>query len=295
MTKAEVIEYNNVLPDEYQSLADKAIKYALISVAFTYNRMDLSQLRDRISNITKGKIAELLFYHYCNTNKINIDPEACSTPFWLPDNRDFYWLEGEWDIKNNYFFCDDKDANGFDCTKLPALIPNKSAYDQWSKRNAHLIPFSKYNAYIFTFMRLRPKNKNYFTVELIPEQLDFLTSLVAKFNNSSHSNMPFLEKWFFDELNKRGPCEYISLQYHPELYITGCANPKYWHLFKDIPSENENQYHIDCIENKKWYTSTNSIVSYHDGALRTKIRNKACPILLLPSFKSILKNLTKQT
>ena len=56
MSQEEVIIFKNVGAQEYQTFANQAIKYALISVAFTYNRMDKSKLSARINNITKGKI-----------------------------------------------------------------------------------------------------------------------------------------------------------------------------------------------------------------------------------------------
>lgn len=289
MSQEEVIIFKNVGAQEYQTFANQAIKYALISVAFTYNRMDKSKLSARINNITKGKIAEFLFYEFCRQNGVLIDPEACSTPFWKPDNRDFLWIGGEWDIKNNYFYCSDLDFKNFDCTKLPALIPNKTHYDQWSKRNDHLIADSRFNAYVFTFMRLRPNDKNFFSLLLSEDQLSFITSIVDQHNKSNQQNMPFMDSWFFQKLNEKGPSEYIALNYHPEIIITGCANPRYWDMFKDIPSNDDSLPYITHTSNSNWYQQKDGWVSFLNGTLVTKIKNRTCPVSLLPSFSSVIK------
>jgi hypothetical protein len=84
------------------SIVNKSINYALISISYTYNRMDLDKLAQRIQNITKGKIAEHLFQYYLIQQKTQVDFKSCQTPFYLPDKRDFLMGEYEWDIKNNF-------------------------------------------------------------------------------------------------------------------------------------------------------------------------------------------------
>ncbi len=291
MTPDEVIIFKNVKPEVFMILAQQAIKYALVSVAFTYNRMDKNKLSDRINNITKGKIAEYLFFHYCGQNGIKVEPDPCHTPFWMPDNRDFFWLGGEWDIKNNYFYCSDKDFKSFDCTLLPALIPNKSTYDQWSKRNHHLITSSRFNAYVFTFIRLDPKERLFFNTNLNEDQLMFIISIVNTFNKGVQKEMPFDDSWFFQTLNEKGPTNYISLRYCPELIITGCANPRYWHLFRDIPPEDVSNPYLNYQDNSNWYHNQHGVVSFLNGVFVTKIRNRVCPVSFLPSFQSIVHRL----
>ena len=44
----------DVPSDVYQQIAAKAVRYALISVGFTYNRMEKEVIMTRIENIAKG-------------------------------------------------------------------------------------------------------------------------------------------------------------------------------------------------------------------------------------------------
>ena len=164
----------DVPSDVYQQIAAKAVRYALISVGFTYNRMEKEVIMTRIENIAKGKIAEGLFSYYCESVDIGPDFDACTTPFWMPDQRDFLWYDGEWDIKNNFITCSDSDFDTLDFTSLPALIPNKFDGDQWSKRNDQYHKKSRYTAYLFTFMRLKPDDKKFVKIFLTEDQLQFI-------------------------------------------------------------------------------------------------------------------------
>jgi hypothetical protein len=288
MTSDETIIIKNIPKDIYTKIAYQAVRYALISVAFTYNRMQKNDLISRISNITKGKIAEGLLYEYSKQIGISLDFQACATPFWMSDLRDFIWLGGEWDIKNNFIYCSDTDFENFDWTTLPALIPNKNRYDQWSKRNDTYHEESRFSAYIFTFMRLKPGRKNFFTLHISDAQYDFLSSIYAKFGMTSIVQIPFAESWFYDEWSNLGNDECIAMQYYPELIITACANARYWPLFKDTSIVDEFHYQ-DYLQNTPWYQKSDQILKFLNGVLVTKIRNKTCPVGLLPSFKQIAK------
>ena len=101
--------------------------------------------------------------------------------------------------------------------------------------------------------------------------------------------MPFMEKWFFDEMAKKGSETYLRLHYLPEFVITGCANSRYWPLFKNTsfndPEENyKNFTHTNC-----WYEPKNEILKFLNGTMATKIKNMTCPVSLLPSFNTLVK------
>ncbi len=287
MTKDEVIIVKNIPKDIYSVIAYQAMNYALISIAFTYNRMEKSDLSTRIGNITKGKIAEGLFNYFCIEKGINLDFKSCATPFWMADMRDFLWLGGEWDIKNNFLYCSDRDFTKFDFTLLPALIPNKNDNDQWSKRNETYHLQSKFTAYVFTFMRLKPDDKHFFSLHISDAQYEFITSIASKYKNLAISEMPFAEQWFFDQFLSFGSTDLLTLRYYPELIITSCANARYWSLFKDTSIQDH--HYQDHISGQKWYQKTDKIIKFLNGALVTKIRNKTCPVGLLPSFQHIIR------
>lgn len=288
MSQDEAIIVKSFSKDIYHSISYQALNYALISIAFTYNRMEKSDLNTRISNITKGKIAEGLFNNYCFENGIKLDFQSCATPFWMADMRDFLWLGGEWDIKNNFIYCSDSDFDHFDYTLLPALIPNKNDHDQWSKRNETYHLQSKFTAYVFTFMRLKPDEKQFFDLNISDEQYEFISSIASKYKNIAVSEIPFAERWFFDQFLNMGPKELLTLYYYPELIITSCANVRYWSLFKDTSIED--CHYQDFSSDQNWYQKTDKIIKFLNGVLVTKIRNKTCPVGLLPSFNRIVRD-----
>lgn len=283
MKNYEVINVS-IDPDEYDKIVNKAFRYALISVGFTYNRLEKKDIIPRIENIIKGKIAEGLIEAYSKQHHLGLDFQSCATPFWMPDLRDFLWLGGEWDIKNNFIQCTESELQNFNFTLLPALIPNKSDPDQWSKRNELLHTESRYNAYLFSFIGLRPEKKNFFNIQLTPEHFDFLLQTCMKYKGLRWGSMPFGEREFYAQLASYGDFQ-IELIYRPKLYITACANARYWPLF-------ENTSVHDCVAYKdfgmkNWYVEDNNILKFLNGKLVTKIRNKTCPIALLPSFDSV--------
>ncbi|MBC7884138.1 MAG: hypothetical protein H7X99_01585 [Saprospiraceae bacterium] len=291
MTEHDIIIVDAVPQQTYLDIAMSAARYALISVAFTYNRMDKKDIRSRVINITKGKIAEGLLYFYGALHGIRLDHQSCTTPFWMPDHRDFLFKNGEWDLKNNFIYCSDTDFNKLSFTALPALIPNKYGGDQWSKRDKHYMEYSRYSAYLFTFMRLRPDSKAFFDLSLTEEQLSFLSGISQTYQNTAYSRMPFMESWFWDTIPGFMPYDFLRLNYYPELIITGCANARYWHFFKDTgPLDSENHY--KDYGRTQWYTTGHGqITKFLNGTIVTTIKNKTCPVGLLPSFKSVFNQI----
>ena len=287
MSEDEIITVNNISKQNYSDIALSAARYALISVAFTYNRMNKKDLKSRVVNITKGKIAEGIFYHFCKENNIAIHTEPCTTPFWLPDQKDFIFLNGEWDIKNNFIYRGSEKDLKIKLTDLPALIPNKYDGDQWSKRNETYLENTKFSAYLFTFMILRNDYKTFFDISLTPAQLSFMSAIAEKYSRYPYGEMPFLESWFFEEITKIGPEINIQLAYYPPLIITACANARYWHLFKDTGQTVKENHYIDYTSS--WYSNENlKITNFMQGTIVTTICNKTCPVSLLPSFRSLI-------
>jgi hypothetical protein len=267
MTHDETIVIGLLPENEYMTIVNEALRYSLISIAFTYNRMGKNDIERRVVNIVKGKIAEGVFYNYCSKLGTKIDSTSCATPFWLPDMRDFIYLGGEWDIKNNFITCDDKIFKSMDFGQLPALIPHKNENDQWSKREKTYLPNTRFAAYLFTFMRLRKGDRSFFNIKLLDSQWQFVNDLVVNHAYRPTKEMPFLESWFFEKLTSLNNDSWINLHYQPEMLITGCANARYWSLFKLLP---ENQI-------------------FSHGMLKTIIPNMGVEVALLPSFQQVLK------
>jgi len=288
MNENDVIFVDSDSGTPYDDIAVKAVRYALISVAFTYNRMDKKDILTRVINITKGKIAEGLFYHFCQTHGIGICTEPCTTPFWLPDQKDFIFMNGEWDIKNNLIYCHDLKNKHFKFTDLPALIPHKYEGDQWSKRNDTYLENTRFSAYLFTYMCLKNNQKSFFEIQVNASQLDFIGTISEKYRQYPFGSMPFFESWFYETWSAKGPDINIRMIYHPALIITGCANARYWDLFRDTGPQTSDDHYKNYISPAWYYNDREKFTNFLQGTIVTTIKNKTCPVGLLPSFRQLI-------
>ncbi len=65
MLESDVIIVDGISDSEYNSLIEECVKYAIISLPFTVDRMSIPNEKQRALNIAKGKIAEALFETFC--------------------------------------------------------------------------------------------------------------------------------------------------------------------------------------------------------------------------------------
>lgn len=254
------------LPERIEnSIINKSINYALISVSYTYNRMDLDVLSQRIQNISKGKIAELIFQHYLTQRKTQVDFKSCQTPFYLPDKRDFLMGEYEWDIKNN-FVRTPKKLTKEEVIELPALIPNRPTTqyfsDQWEKRLEMKHPTSKGARFVFTFME-RPVKKDFIDIFVHPGLRDFYLNIKKKHPYQKDKEPPFTESWFWNEISKVDFPDY-QLNQKLRLYITAWAGLEHFPLFFNTEKKN------------------------FEGMIYTLIKNKTIKIHRLPAFRDLV-------
>jgi len=105
MSESEIIIVDGIPSNEYDQLINECVRYSIISLPFTVDRMSIPNEKQRALNIAKGKVAEALFKFFCNNNNLNPDFDTCTTPFWTVDKRDFILDSCEWDIKNNFIYC----------------------------------------------------------------------------------------------------------------------------------------------------------------------------------------------
>ena len=273
MKENEIIIVKNIPHDRYYQIALKAVKYAIISIPFTIDRIGLKDRNKQIFNIAKGKVAEGLFKFFCKENNIQANFEICETPFYQIDKRDFLLGESEWDQKNNFIYHSGDQLTSHKYTDLPALVPNRpNRKDQWLKRNDRYFTNSKSVNFLFTFMKPAEKNNrrnNFFSINLSGKQLEFLNKLYEKYKGLPQKEKPFGINDFWEEMTYLKDNQ-ISFRLHnkPHLVITAYANRKHWDLFFD--TENKN---------------------FIDGTLWTKIRNKTCYLKDLPSFLSLFPHL----
>jgi hypothetical protein len=254
------------LPERIEdSIINKSINYALISISYTYNRMELDLLAQRIQNITKGKIAEYIFQHYLVKQKTLVDFSSCQTPFYLPDKRDFLMGEYEWDIKNNFVRTPQK-LSAEEVIELPALIPNRPTTpyftDQWEKRLEMKHPTSKGCRFVFTFME-RPVKRDFVEISVHPRLKEFYFNIKKNYPYQKDKKPPFTESWFWNEISKVDFPQY-ELHQKLRLYITSWAGEAHFPLFFNTEKRN------------------------FDGMIYTRIKNKTIKIHRLPAFGALV-------
>lgn len=298
MREEEVIIVDSIPCDTYRSLIEDCVKYAIISLPFTVDRMRLRDDKKRALNIAKGKIAENLFKFFCENNNIYPDFDACATPFWDVDNRDFILRGNEWDIKNNFYYESKYGISKY--TDLPALVPNRFPGDQWSKRNENIQIGSNGVEFLFTFLKgadlLNNGNRGneFLDITLNTAQLNYIHQLYTRYQGLPQSSKPFEEKDFWAKMENLGPTNYFILYDFPALIITGYANQSNWHEFRDTGPFDRNNTWRSYI-NPQWYSKTaRGSINFLNGTLWTVITNATLPVNKLPSFLSLYPHLKNQ-
>ncbi len=260
------------LPERIEnSIINKAINYALISLTFTSKKMDLFSIKRKIENITKGRIVELIFQHFITQNKLPVNFSSCQTPFYLPSKRDFIMDEYEWDIKNT-FVRTRTSLSPKEIIELPALIPNRPSSsiftDQWEKRKEMKHKTSKGARFVFTFME-RPKENDFISLKILPQHLAFFERIKKQYPVHHGSEPPFTESWFWNELSKIDfPIYHLNQKL--KLYITSWAGEDHFPFFFNTEKRN------------------------FEDRIYTKLRNKTIKIHRLPSFISLFPKLNEK-
>jgi len=296
MLENEVIIVDGIPPRTYDAVMGSCVKYALISLPFTIDRMRISSLRQRVRNIAKGKIAEALFDLFCRRNSIYPDFKKSHTPFWKVDRKDFVLMRGAWDLKNNFIYYSG-DSFPHKYIDLPALIPNRYQGDQWSKRNKK--PFSEtlVNFQLFTFLKnadlVRGKRqKEFISIHLSKAQNDFLSKLCQKYRGKSQPSMPFTSNGFWKQMRNRGSQPYFTLNSRPHLIITGYATKYQWKGFRNTGPKDADNCWQEYIQPKWYEKSYRGSCNFLNNSLQTRITNATLPIGMLPSFLSLFPHLT---
>lgn len=290
MQEHEVILVNGIPAGIYDEIVCKAVRYAIISLPFTINRMQIADENKRAKNIAKGKIAEFLFQFFCEQNQIPVNFDVCSTDFWKVDRRDFLFNKQEWDLKNNFLYHSGHVLNG-EYTQLPALVPDRHAYDQWAKRMKNYLPGSQSSCFLFTYMKnagSAGQHQDFFGIQLSRKQSGFLQELYTKYQGKTQHKQPFSYEGFWKEMKKRGNTNWIKINARPALVITAYAGKNQWNLFRKtgIPESPAND-----LSSLKMKCNARGVCNYFNGTLYTKIVNSAAPVHQLPSFLSLFPGL----
>lgn len=255
----------------YDRLVTDSIKYALLSLPYTINRMKLRDIRSRITNIAKGKISEKIFLHFCEQNAIPVQTEKCQTPFYLPDKKDFIMGREEWDIKNNFLRHTGPILSLDNYLNLPALIPNRGEWDQWTKKDICLhTPETETVCYLFSFMKGWEGRAPFLSIELTDDQISFISELSTHRKNKE---TPYTEDWFWTKMTTLGdgnPFNY-HLNFHSELILCGVAQKKDFIHFKKLIPQN-----------------------FQNGLFQTRINNMGLEIKNLSSFLTFYPRLAEK-
>lgn len=257
--------------DRWNALCESALKYALISIPFTINRMGIDAIERRVFNILKGKLSELLFNDFALKSSLDVDFQSCATPFHQVDRRDFLWKESEWDLKNNFLTTRKLSFSRTQLDHLPALIPSNFKGDQWDKRERLLFKNSKSFKVLFSFMIGKLEDGPLVTpwahFTLSEDQKKWLNNLNSHFKGKPQVKAPFTEAWFWNHWEQISlPWnKLLDVNFNSPIYVTSFAGPKDWTKFKEVPPR-----------------------SFSGGMFRTKITNRACAIKNLRPFSELM-------
>ena len=265
-------------------LFDKAVndslEYAILSIPFTLNRMKIQNISRRIINIAKGKLSEIIFIEFCVKNDIPIRVDICETPFYMPDKKDFILGNEEWDLKNNFLYHNGSTLNSSEYKNLPALVPNRGKWDQWSKRNT-ILHKSKCDESIFLFSFMKgwdikdgKKDNPFISFQISDSQRKFIESLQKKYSRKQVKQPPFSKSWFWNEMKMRGNdfIFHTNISFRPNLILMGYANCAVWNMFENFtPKSFHSDYFAIRINNKgAHFRNLKSFLSFYPH-LRDKI------------------------
>jgi len=238
--------------------------------------MRLKNIKSRILNIYKGKLAEALLEQWARKNGVLLDFKSGESGFWTRDHFDFLYRGIEWDLKNNFTHSEILPYDEY--LKLPALVPNRHSEDQWQSALK-----SEKKGFLFSFM----SNKEFPSpsqIKLSGAQIDFIKDLNK--SEVDRDEKPFEEEWFLKEIEKRGASPEIKHSQIPNIVITGYCMPEQYSQFLDTDGVEHFNY---AMFGGKWYfLDGKNRLNFRNGLIRTRIRNATCPVVALPSFKSLI-------
>lgn len=278
MDASEIIVHRVASSDGFLSLVNKAFRYSLLSLPFTVDRMRLKNIKSRILNIYKGKLAEELLENWAQQRGLPFDFKSGESGYWTRDLYDFSFRGIEWDLKNNFTH-----SNGTLAPKeylmFPALVPNRHPEDQWQRAVD-----SSNKGFLFSFMSQQdfPAPRH---INLSGAQINYLQEINQ--GEVDRDEKPFEEEHFFEELLKRGPEPVIEHSKSPDLVITGYALNEQYPQFLDTDGIEHFNY---AMFGGKWYElDSKNRLNFRGGLIRTRIRNATCPVQALPSFKAFIE------
>ena len=243
---------------QFKKAFQYALKYAIISLPWTINRMnykhDKEGIEKRLRNIILGKMPEYFMWDVFQVYNIRVEPWAGETGFWEKDRFDMLvYLNGnreEWDIKS--LTLDFSKVKNEDWLKLPALIPDRHKNDQWAKRNKLFLEQSKCKRALFTFLENPGLN-----VHVSDQQV------------TAYEEIEKHKKYYIHQekiiLKKIGIVKCDSVKTGPRLVISGIAGPDEWDYFKPVQKGE----------------------IFLNGLIKTRIKNMGTEIGNLPSFLKI--------
>lgn len=255
----------------WAELCEKAMRYALLSIPFTINRMGINAIERRVFNILKGKLSELMLEDFAKEQGLNLDFESCTTPFYQVDRRDFLWKESEWDLKNNFLTCRKLELEALQIDHLPALIPSNFKGDQWDKRENCVFENSLDSRMLFSFMigKLEdgPLVTEWATFRLSTDQKKWLNSLNEHYKGRPQEQAPFSQDGFWKEWDQLSmPWEKVlKVNFNSPIFIASYAGKEHWDLFKEVPPR-----------------------TFSGGMFKTRITNRACALKHLLPFSKLM-------
>jgi hypothetical protein len=283
MKVMELVVYH-ASDEAWESAVNASLKYALLSFAFTANRMALAHLPTRITNIAKGKLAEELLRIWARETGLPLDFNAGATAFHTADYFDFSYQGHAFDLKNNFLYHSGDSLPVEAYLTLPALVPHRYDGDQWSRRGEVASHPHLAKAYLFTYMKQADRHggEGFLRLRLNSYAWRYLEAHLKEFATYTGESPPFDGDAWYASLAERGAMPQWELRSRPAFVVAGVATAAHYQMFQDADGIDAFGYHPYM---GGWYGLREEVgLAWCGGLLYTRIRNAACPVGFLPAF-----------
>lgn len=284
MKAEDILLYNPSSKKKLLESLEKELESALISYPLWGSRENSLDLKAGISDFLKNRLAHTLLGLFAEEQNLNLNFKIGEKPFPKARVHDFSYGNTAWYIQNS-FLRNRISLTAEDYVYLPALIPNGSNTDAWSRRSIKPEGHEA-TGYLFTFLNEDlHKPKPMFDVEVEEATIRFLNTLKSQCEDGRWQKQTYSEDWFWDEFLKLGKLPCITLGKIPTLVIAGVAQEKHFGYFADTDEKANLCYRLYRGE---WYKpKEDGGLSFCNGLIHTKIKNATCPMAALGSFNEV--------
>lgn len=269
----------------FESSVKISVLRTLISLCFFDNVYNEDLAEEKIFQTIRNRICLKIFELFAKENQLEIAFQHSHFPYWKTGNFDFSFRNSAWDFMVNSIQGDNLAET--EILKLPALVPNRSEVDNWSRR-LHVPEKHKSRRFLFAFIREDQWKAFRHSVDemLTRQRLSFLKKTAYENLGWNINQQSFNENEFWTNFEMDSRIPDFTFQAIPDLIICAVAGKKEFPFFADTDSISAHGYSL--FTGKYYEYIEGGGLSFLNNRIQTKFRNATCPIRILPSFQSML-------